>query len=102
MKIILLYNHEAGTEEFPLSKISNSFEEQCASVLGSNFHKENYGHMLKLCDELILVGGGGDTAEKTLLRLSGKKYLNRFRSFLNTKNIVCHLGSYRLLCENRS
>ncbi|MCE7053596.1 hypothetical protein LZF95_02825 [Algoriphagus sp. AGSA1] len=73
MKIILLYNPNAGNEKFPLSKVTSSLERQGASVLAQNCKEDNYKQVLELNYDLILVAGGDGTVEKTLLELRNTK-----------------------------
>ncbi|WPR73671.1 diacylglycerol/lipid kinase family protein [Algoriphagus sp. NG3] len=88
MKIILLYNPNAGNEEFPLSKITSSLEDQGASVIAQNCKEDSYEQVLDLNYDLILIAGGDGTVEKMLLQLHDSKCPIAILPFGNANNIA--------------
>lgn len=91
MKIILLYNPNAGNEKFPLSQVTSSLEEQGASVVAQNCKEDNYEQVLDLNYDLILIAGGDGTVEKTLLELRNTKCPIAILPFGNANNIAASL-----------
>tara|TARA_R110002020_G_scaffold254617_1_gene468376 strand:- start:62510 stop:63373 length:864 start_codon:yes stop_codon:yes gene_type:complete len=88
MKIILLYNPTARNEDFPLTKIIKSLENQGASIVAQNCKEEGYEKVLDLTSDLIMIAGGDGTVEKVLLKLRDNKCPIAILPFGNANNIA--------------
>lgn len=92
MKIILLYNPSAGTEEFDLAEVIGSLERQGARVLAQNTKEDGYRDIFKLNYDLVLIAGGDGTVEKILLDLRESKIPISLLPAGNANNIAGSLG----------
>ncbi|GAA0878827.1 diacylglycerol kinase family lipid kinase [Algoriphagus jejuensis] len=92
MKIILLYNPSAGTEDFNLLEVIGSLERQGASVIAQNTKDEGYQEVFKLNYDLVIVAGGDGTVEKILLDLYDSKIPISLLPNGNANNIAGSLG----------
>lgn len=92
MKIILLYNPTAGTEDFDLSEVIGSLERQGAKVIAQSTKENNYQKAFKLNYDLVLVAGGDGTVEKILLDLHDTKTPISLLPYGNANNIAGSLG----------
>lgn len=92
MKIILLYNPTAGTEDFDLPEVIGSLERQGAKVIAQNTKEDNYGEVFKLNYDLVIVAGGDGTVEKILLDLYDSKVPISLLPYGNANNIAGSLG----------
>lgn len=92
MKIILLYNPKAGTEDFDLPEVIGSLERQGAKVVAQNSKEEGYQEVFKLNYDLVLVAGGDGTVERILLDLRDSKVPISLLPCGNANNIAGSLG----------
>jgi diacylglycerol kinase (ATP) len=92
MKIILLYNPSAGTEDFDLAEVIGSLERQGAKVIAQNTKEDNYEEVFKLNYDLVIVAGGDGTVEKILLDLHDSKIPISLLPYGSANNIASSLG----------
>jgi len=92
MKIILLYNPSAGTEDFDLPEVIGSLERQGAKVIAQNTKEDGYKEIFKLNYDLVIVAGGDGTVEKILLDLHDSKIPISLLPAGNANNIANSLG----------
>ncbi|MBN7811041.1 NAD(+)/NADH kinase [Algoriphagus sp. H41] len=92
MKIILLYNPNAGTEDFDLAEVIGSLERQGARVVAQNTKEEGFEDIFKLNYDLVLIAGGDGTVEKILLELHDSKVPISLLPAGNANNIAGSLG----------
>ncbi len=92
MKIILLYNPTAGTEDFDLAEVIGSLERQGAKVIAQNTKEDGFEEVLKLNYDLVVIAGGDGTVEKILLELHDSKIPISLLPSGNANNIAGSLG----------
>lgn len=92
MKIILLYNPTAGTEDFDLAEVMGSLERQGAKVVGQNVKDQDYEEVFKLNYDLVIVAGGDGTVERILLDMYKSKIPISLLPYGNANNIAGSLG----------
>ncbi len=92
MKIILLYNPAAGTEDFDLAEVVGSLERQGARVIAQNTKEEGFEDVFDLNYDLVLIAGGDGTVEKILLELHDSKVPISLLPVGNANNIANSLG----------
>ncbi len=92
MKIVLLYNPTAGTEDFGLAEVVGSLERQGARVIAQNTKEDNYQKVFQLNYDLVIVAGGDGTVEKILLDLHDSKTPISLLPSGNANNIAASLG----------
>jgi diacylglycerol kinase (ATP) len=92
MKIILIYNPNAGNEDFDLQEVVGSLERQGAKVIAQNAKEEDYQKVFKLNYDLIIVAGGDGTVASTLLDLKDTDIPISILPAGNANNIAGSLG----------
>ena len=92
MKIILLYNPTAGTENFDLHEVIGSLERQGAKVIAQNTKDKGYEEIFKLKYDLVMIAGGDGTVERILLDLNDSKIPISLLPAGNANNIAGSLG----------
>src|SRR5690606_38055083 len=92
MKIILLYNPTAGTEDFDLQEVVGSLERQGAKVIAQNAKEKGYEEVFKLNYDLVMIAGGDGTVERILLDLHDSKIPISILPAGNANNIAGSLG----------
>jgi diacylglycerol kinase (ATP) len=92
MKIILLYNPSAGSEDFDLAEVIGSLERQGAKVVAQSTKEDGYDKVFDLKYDLMMVAGGDGTVEKVLLDLYDSNTPISILPYGNANNIACSLG----------
>jgi diacylglycerol kinase (ATP) len=92
MKIILLYNPSAGTEDFDLQEVVGSLERQGAKVIAQNAKENGYEEVFTLNYDLVVIAGGDGTVERILLDMPDTNIPISLLPAGNANNIAGSLG----------
>ncbi len=92
MKILLMYNLEAGNQSFPLDETVSALENHGAEIMYQNTKKKDYFKALKNSYDFILIAGGDGTVGKIIKRIADKPIPVAILPFGSANNVANSLN----------
>src|SRR5690554_5575017 len=91
MKIILMYNPQAGTQEVPVTDIVAALIQKGAQVVAQCTKMDDYAKALEKTCDFILIAGGDGTVGKVVKLIIAKQVPIAILPFGNANNIATSL-----------